>query len=137
MKKTTILLIALMVISVGFLSGCSETNNGVSDNLRIRVDNYTSYHIRVSIEIEGEDFSYNREVTIQRGESNTSNFNMQPKEQHVDITITATYVDSSDVSDVKTSSSTLTPTGEDWESHYRVYGSINETSSSISIHGPL
>lgn len=136
MKNQIVIIgIAVMLICIG-LSGCEEEKK-ISDILKITIDNLTSYHINVDIKIIGEDFSYNRQITIQKDKTNITKFNMEPKEQDVTITLTATYVDTFNVSDTKTGEWLFTPTGEDWSHYYKVYGSADESTQSISISGPL
>ena len=43
MKKLTIFLICFMVLSVGFLNGCTETNNPLSDEERRFVGTWGAY----------------------------------------------------------------------------------------------
>ena len=136
MKKSFIMVgIVILLISIG-LCGCTE-NNKVSNTFTILIDNSTSSDISVNIKIVGSGFSYNRDIPIKMGASNTTTFNLQLIEQHVNFTITASYVDRPDISQSKDSGWNFSPTPEGWNFHFKVYGSIAVTPPSIDIQGPL
>ena len=139
MKKQSVLLITFLVISIGILSGCNENNNNVSDECIFSITNLASYEIEISIDFKGEDFNFNRELIVEKGKTESTSFMMEPKEQQIEYTITASYVGYPQYYDTDEGEWSLTPSGSDWQYNFKVYGSLNppKNQTSISIQGPL
>lgn len=138
-----LLVIGLLFVFITIsISGCFEQEQ--QNILKVNVQNNASYHIMISIDFIGENFTFSREMQVDRGKINSVSIPMTNGKdtKSVSFTITATYVDYyPDVNDVNDNTWSLGySTTNVHEFYYKIYGVIdsnNSENSSIMISGPL
>ena len=130
MRKIGMMLIAIMVVSIGLLSGCTEQQSEYK--MEINIENQFSQNIEGSIEItahgiEGEPedrtFLITKQVTIESGETKSISFDIPEPVSNQRFRVIFSAESGGYMSDsVSKAYYFFEPTGSQWLFKFKVYG---------------